>query len=56
MSTAAAADVAADQAARSSPAGGDGTPWMVNKFGGTSVASANAMRAVKDIVMDQVKK
>lgn len=31
-------------------------PWMVNKFGGTSVASAQAMRAVKDIIMDQVDK
>lgn len=35
--------------------GGEGTSWMVNKFGGTSVASANAMRAAKDIIMDQVQ-
>lgn len=28
--------------------------WMVNKFGGTSVASASAMRAVKEIIMAQV--
>ncbi|CAN0058261.1 unnamed protein product [Pylaiella littoralis] len=32
------------------------TPWMVNKFGGTSVASAEAMRMVKDIIMGQVDK
>ena len=31
-------------------------PWMVNKFGGTSVASAEAMREVKDIIMGQVDK
>lgn len=37
-------------------AGASSTPWMVNKFGGTSVASAEAMRMVKDIVMGQVKR
>lgn len=31
-------------------------PWVVNKFGGTSVASAEAMRMVKDIIMSQVDK
>ncbi|CAB1120771.1 unnamed protein product [Ectocarpus sp. CCAP 1310/34] len=34
---------------------GEEMPWMVNKFGGTSVASAEAMRMVKDIVMGQVE-
>ncbi len=33
-----------------------GMPWMVNKFGGTSVASAEAMRMVKGIIMGQVNK
>lgn len=37
-------------------AGAGSTPWMVNKFGGTSVASAEAMRMVKDIVMGQVER
>lgn len=31
------------------------TAWIVNKFGGTSVASAEAMRMVKDIIMGQVE-
>ena len=29
--------------------------WIVNKFGGTSVASAQAMRSVRDSVMSQVQ-
>lgn len=37
-----------------STTGAQETPWMVNKFGGTSVASAEAMREVKDIIMGQV--
>lgn len=28
--------------------------WMVNKFGGTSVASAEAMQVVQDIIIGQV--
>lgn len=30
--------------------------WIVNKFGGTSVASAEAMGRAKDIIMGQVHK
>lgn len=30
--------------------------WVVNKFGGTSVASAEAMGRVQDIVMGQVSR
>ena len=30
--------------------------WIVNKFGGTSVASAQAIRSVRDIVMSQVQR
>lgn len=30
--------------------------WVVNKFGGTSVASAQAMNSVKDIIMGQVRR
>eukprot|EP00903_Cladosiphon_okamuranus_P016316 g15048.t1 len=37
-------------------AGARSTPWMVNKFGGTSVASAEAMLMVKDIIMGQVER
>lgn len=38
------------------PEGASSIPWMVNKFGGTSVANAEAMRAVKGIVMSQVER
>ncbi|CAM9469791.1 unnamed protein product [Discosporangium mesarthrocarpum] len=34
--------------------GEDGRVWAVNKFGGTSVASAVAMRRVRDIIMTQM--
>lgn len=30
--------------------------WVVNKFGGTSVASAEAMCRVRDIVIGQVRR
>lgn len=35
---------------------GEELPWVVNKFGGTSVASAEAMCQVRDIVMGQVQR
>lgn len=39
-----------------SSANGSQSTWIVNKFGGTSVASAEAMSQVKEIVMNQVRR
>eukprot|EP00752_Nemacystus_decipiens_P016060 g14356.t1 len=45
-----------DAATTAPTADASSTPWMVNKFGGTSVASAEAMRMAKDIIMGQVER